>query len=281
MTGQDTNSAPAAGLRAALQSALEWWDDAGVDAPPVPAAPRARAAKSAAAIAPKKALNIPNAPAKSAPAPKPSSEQITAADADRFNKLIASATAISGASPTLEALYAAITTFDAGDLSVNARQAVIARGNPQAKIMFIGESPGRDEDIAGKPFVGRAGQLLDRMLAAIGLSEDNAYITNICNWRPINGRTPGPQEIELARPFIARHIELAAPQIIVAVGGLSVEVLTGQKGITKLRGQWQDYSVSDAMQTPLMPLYHPAFLLRRPELKAEAWRDLLAIKAKL
>lgn len=269
-------SAPAQsqGLRAALISALEWWDDAGIDTPPVPPAPKAKRA-------PAKPLNPAKlSPAKPAPTPKPNPAEITAAaDASR-EKLFAAAKAIAGSAPTLEALYTVINDFDAGDLSVNARGAVIARGNPESAVMFIGEAPGKEEDAQGKPFIGRAGQLLDRMLAAIGLNESNAYITNVCNWRPVNGRAPGPEELDLARPFIARHIELAAPKIIVCVGGTSLEVLTGQKGITKLRGQWQDYAAGDAA-IPVMPLYHPAFLLRRPELKAEAWRDLLAIKARL
>lgn len=262
------------GLRAALTAALEWWGDAGVDTPPVPAAPREKRQAPAA-------LNTAKlTPAKPVLKAKPNAAQVVAAaDAGR-EKLLASAKAIAGSAPTLEALYKVITDFDAGDLSVNARQAVIGRGNPNAGIMFIGEAPGKDEDEAGKPFVGRAGQLLDRMLAAIGLHEENSYITNVCNWRPVNGRAPGPDEIDLARPFIARHIELAAPKLIVLVGGVSLEVLTGQKGITKLRGQWQDYTASSTA-IPAMPLYHPAFLLRRPELKAEAWRDLLAIKARI
>ncbi len=269
---------PNTGLRAALTSALEWWDDAGIDCPPVPPAPRVRRASSPGA---KKSLNIPDLPVKSAPVAKPNAAQISAADEDRHAKLIASATAIAGAAPTLKALHEVIAAFDAGDLSVNARRAVIARGNPEAPVMIIGEAPGKDEDEDGKPFVGRAGQLLDRMLAAIGLDAGNSYITNICNWRPVNGHTPGLQEIDLARPFIARHIALAAPQIIVLVGGVSLEVLTGQKGITKLRGQWQDYTPAGGTPIPAMPLYHPAFLLRRPELKGEAWRDLIAIKDKL
>jgi len=262
------------GLRAALTSALEWWDDAGIDTPPVPPAPRARRA-------PPKPLD----PAKLAPSKqplkaKPSAAQVSAAaDADR-EKLLAAAKAVAGSAPTLEALYKVITDFDAADLSVNARAAVIARGNAGSGVMFIGEAPGKDEDMAGKPFVGKTGQLLDRMLAAIGLDEQSAYITNVCNWRPVNGRAPVEDELALARPFITRHIELAAPKVIVLVGGTALEVLTGQKGITKLRGQWQDYTAGEAA-IPAMPLYHPAFLLRRPELKAEAWRDLLAIKARI
>lgn len=263
------------GLRAALTSALEWWDDAGVDAPPVPPAPRVKRARA-------KPLDpVKLAPAKQPLKAKPSAAQVSAAADESREKLLAAARAVAGSAPTLDALYKVINDFDAGDLSVNARAAVIARGNADAGIMFIGEAPGRDEDDAGKPFVGRAGQLLDRMLAAIGLDETNAYITNVCNWRPVNGRAPGEDELALARPFITRHIELAAPKIIVLVGGTSLEILTGQKGITKLRGQWQDYAAGEAAVIPAMPLYHPAFLLRRPELKAEAWRDLLAIKARL
>ena len=147
--------------------------------------------------------------------------------------------------------------------------------------MVIGEAPGRDEDRAGKPFVGRAGQLLDRMFEAIGMGRGaegaNAiYITNILPWRPPQNRDPSPEEIAMMRPFIDRHVELAAPEILVLMGNISCQAMLGRRGITRLRGQWQE-----ALERPVMPMFHPAYLLRNPGAKREAWADLLSLKAKL
>ena len=146
--------------------------------------------------------------------------------------------------------------------------------------MIIGEAPGRDEDIAGKPFVGRAGQLLDKMMAAIELTEEQFYITNVVNWRPPQNRNPKPGEIEICRPFLKRHIELVSPKYILIVGGVSLTALTGLTGIMKNRGQWQTLSIA-GQDIPALPIYHPAFLLRQPALKKEAWRDLLDLREKL
>ena len=146
--------------------------------------------------------------------------------------------------------------------------------------MVIGEAPGRDEDIQGKPFVGPSGQLLDRMLGAIGLSSDDFYVTNVINWRLAQNRNPKPEEIETCRPFIEKHIELAQPKVLLLVGGLSMTAMTGLTGIMKNHGQWRDVTIAGTTY-PALPLYHPAFLLRRPELKKDAWRDLLSLRAKL
>ena len=170
--------------------------------------------------------------------------------------------------------------FDAGTLSDSARQCVFARGNPEADVMFIGEAPGREEDIAGKPFIGPAGQLLDKMLASIGLTEDTAYLTNVVNWRLPKNRNPTEEDIALCRPFLHRHIELTAPKVIMLVGGVSLTALTGASGIMKMRGQWQTVSVA-GKDIPALPIYHPAFLLRQPTLKKDAWRDLLALRERL
>jgi DNA polymerase len=144
--------------------------------------------------------------------------------------------------------------------------------------MFIGEAPGRDEDRSGKPFVGRAGQLLDKMLASIGLDRSrNAYITNVINWRPPDNRDPSPEEAAMCLPFLRRHIELADPGVIVLLGAVAARHVMGiSEGIMKSRGRWMEYRVADRM-VPVMPTLHPAYLLRQPAHKKLAWRDLQAL----
>ncbi|MCF6274601.1 MAG: uracil-DNA glycosylase [Robiginitomaculum sp.] len=253
-------------LKSALQASHAWWSDMGVDIPVVPPAP-----PSAAMSAAKKPRNTRKAPGiKSAPVPQ---------KIDTSEQLIKAAEQAKSA-PTLEALKTIIEGFDAGILSDHARNIVFARGNPDADIMIIGEAPGRAEDESGKPFVCPAGQLLDKMCAAIDLDETKLYITNVCNWRPPGNRNPDEAELNMCAPFIQRHIELIAPKLVVIVGGISLMALTGKTGIMKTRGNWQELNINDE-KTPAMPLYHPAFLLRRPELKKDAWRDLLAIRARI
>ena len=247
----------------ALKSVLDWWDAAGVDVPNVTLpAPRRKAAprKSPAAPSQKSATRAPQ----TAPTPKPSID----------------AAPIAAKAKTLAELKAAMDSFDAGTLSDAARQCVFARGNPAADLMVIGEAPGREEDMAGKPFIGPAGQLLDKMLASIGLTEETAYLTNVVNWRLPRNRNPSPEDIELCRPFLNRHIELAAPKVILLVGGVSMSALTGLTGIMKQRGQWQTVTIAGT-EIPALPIYHPAFLLRQPLLKKDAWRDLLALRERL
>lgn len=239
-------------MEAALRSLLDWYAEMGVDVPKIPATRPVRAKRPLAKTA--------------IPDPVQNSQKTSAIDLSKVR--------------TLDALRDTINAFDAGSLSDGARQAVFARGNPEAKLMVIGEAPGRDEDIQGKPFVGRSGQLLDRMLGAIALSENEVYITNVINWRPPQNRNPKPEEIELCRPFIEKHIELVQPEVLLLVGGISMTALTGLTGIMKNHGQWQRVSVAGKTY-PALPLYHPAFLLRRPELKKDAWRDLLALREKL
>ena len=187
--------------------------------------------------------------------------------------------AAQGAS-TLDALRAAMAAFDQCDLKKGARNLVFSDGIPGARVMLIGEAPGRDEDIEGRPFVGRAGQLLDRMLAAIDMGRDRAdapvYITNVLPWRPPQNRDPKPDEIAMMKPFLMRHIELAAPEVLVLVGNWSCQALLGKRGITRLRGEW-----TDVAGRPALPIFHPAYLLRSPEFKREAWADLLSLKARL
>jgi DNA polymerase len=171
--------------------------------------------------------------------------------------------------------------FEGCSLRLTAKQLVFADGNPAARVMFVGEAPGREEDLAGLPFVGRSGQLLDRMLGAIGLDRTCAYIANIIPWRPPGNRTPTPQESAICLPFVMRQIELANPDVLVCLGGPSMQALLGVKeGIRKTRGRWFAYHTG-TREIRAIPTFHPAYLLRSPLEKRYAWRDLLAIKRAL
>ncbi len=188
------------------------------------------------------------------------------------------------AAKSVEELRAAVEAYDGCGLKKFASSTVFADGNPKARIMFIGEAPGADEDRQGKPFVGVSGQLLDRMLGSIGLDRaTNAYITNLVFWRPPGNRSPTDQEIASCLPFVQRHVELVDPAVLVFVGGLSAKTLLAKTaGITKLRGHWYEYETPGMVRpVPCMALFHPAYLLRSPQQKRFAWRDLLAIKQKL
>lgn len=182
----------------------------------------------------------------------------------------------------LAALREAIAGFDRCDLKKGARNTVFADGNPAARVLILGEAPGRDEDLEGRPFVGRAGQLLDRMFAAIGLSRTSPdpaqalYITNVMPWRPPGNRDPEPAEIAMMRPFIERHIALVDPDVIVVMGNTPLIALTGQRGVLRARGTW-----TTALGKPMLPMTHPAYLLRTPIAKREAWADLLSIISRL
>ncbi len=174
-----------------------------------------------------------------------------------------------------------MNTFDGCPLKATAKSLCFYRGSPTARVMVIGEAPGREEDLAGKPFVGRAGQLLDRMLGAIGLAEADVHITNIVYWRPPGNRTPTPEEAQACRPFLDRQIELVEPQYLLTLGGPAAKaILDAHEGILKLRGRWREVQ-SAGRSIPVMPTLHPAYLLRQPEAKRQAWRDLMAFKAKL
>ena len=210
------------------------------------------------------------------PAPSP----ITAAPPSPDVAAMAAREAVKGIA-TLEDLRTTLDAFEGCALKGTAKQLVFADGNPQARIMFVGEAPGRDEDIEGLPFVGRSGKLLDRMLSAIGLDRSTVYIANIIPWRPPGNRTPTPQESQICLPFIQRQIELADPDILVCLGGPSAQTLLGiREGITKARGRWFSYQTGKR-EIRAMATFHPAFLLRSPLQKRLAWRDFLAIKKAL
>jgi DNA polymerase len=237
---------------------------------PPAAAPQQRAARVAPprSVAPAPA---PVRPAMSAP------RQLAAASPDA---LMAARTAARSAA-SLEELRATLAGFGGCGLKATAKSLCFYRGAVRSRLMLIGEAPGRDEDLAGKPFVGRAGQLLDKMLAAIGLSEANVHITNIVYWRPPGNRTPTPQEAQVCRPFLERQAELVAPDLVLLLGGAAAkEVLGVTDGIMKLRGKWREVTLGGRKVRALATL-HPAYLLRTPAAKRLAWRDMLAVKAAL
>jgi DNA polymerase len=183
-----------------------------------------------------------------------------------------------GAATTLDELRAAMLRFDGCALSKTATQLVFADGNPKARVMLVGEAPGRDEDIQGLPFVGRSGQLLDRMLAAIGLDRTAVYIANVVPWRPPGNRTPTPQETAVCRPFVMRQIELVDPDFLVCMGApAAAELMGNTQGILKFRGQWKEFDTGTRKIRALATL-HPAYLLRQPLQKRLAWRDLLLLR---
>ncbi|WP_343041051.1 uracil-DNA glycosylase [Nitratireductor arenosus] len=183
---------------------------------------------------------------------------------------------------SLEELRALLADFDGCNLKFTAKNLAFSDGDPTADVMFVGEAPGRDEDLQGLPFVGRSGKLLDRMLAAIGLDRGKAYIANVIPWRPPGNRTPTPLETEICRPFIERQIELAAPKVLVTLGGPSAKaLLRTQEGILRMRGSWRTHTTASGIEIPAMPTLHPAYLLRNPAHKRLAWRDFLALKLKL
>ncbi|VAW02748.1 Uracil-DNA glycosylase, family 4 [hydrothermal vent metagenome] len=224
--------------------------------------------------APVNRYEIPDKPAApikpQAPAPAAETDPVTVARA------------LASGATDLTALQGALTGFEHCELKRGARNLVFADGNAAARVMIIGEAPGRDEDREGRPFVGRAGQLLDKMLAAIDMARDAAdakksiYITNVLPWRPPQNRDPLPEEIAMLLPFLQRHVELIKPEIIVLMGNISCQAGLGKRGITRLRGQW-----AQAYNTPCLPMFHPAYLLRNPAAKREAWADLLELQARL
>ena len=209
----------------------------------------------------------PRAPAPAAPPP------LVAQDAK----------ALAAACNTVAELEQAVRVYDGCGLKKTATNTVFADGNPEARLMFVGEAPGADEDRQGKPFVGLSGKLLDRMLQAIGYDRTSVYITNILFWRPPGNRQPTPQEIQQCLPFVIRHIELVRPTVLVLLGGTSAKTILNQtEGILRLRGRWFEYRTDENLPViPAIPTLHPAYLLRSPGQKREAWRDFLALKLRL
>ncbi|UYN99573.1 MAG: uracil-DNA glycosylase [Devosia sp.] len=256
---------------AELLSVLDWYRAAGVDLavgeepidrfaqiPPAPATLPQRA----------KAMQEPGQTA------APAAGRAMGGDPGEARKLAASAA-------TLDQLRTILEGYEGCSLKFRATQLVFADGNPEARIMLIGEAPGAEEDRQGKPFVGRSGQLLDRMLGAIGLDRSSVYIVNTVPWRPPGNRTPTPEEMEICLPFLNRQVELVAPKLVMTLGGPAMQtVFKTSSGIIKMRGKWEKVSIGNH-DVDALPTLHPAYLLRNPAAKQMAWRDLLSLKQKI
>ncbi|KKB76546.1 DNA polymerase [Devosia soli] len=254
---------------AEMLAVLDWYRAAGVDLA-VGEGPVDRFAQPAMAPRP----NAPaRAPAATPTAPLPSATSAITGDPSEARRLAASA-------KTLDELRTLLEAYDGCSLKLRATQLVFADGNPEARIMLIGEAPGAEEDRQGKPFVGRSGQLLDRMLKAIGLDRTKVYIANTVPWRPPGNRTPTPEEMELCLPFLNRQVELVAPKLVMTLGGPAMQtVFKTSAGIIKMRGRWQSVAIG-SHDTEALPTLHPAYLLRNPAAKQQAWQDLLSLKMK-
>lgn len=297
MTQTEQNSSKAASLGAKMRSALLFFDAMGIEHP-IDDFAHDRFGESEKLVE----LSRPSIAAKSTPG-----NEATASGPERLeargsgqqtmpprttpsgpaiipeasSELIAQAQSCARNAQSLDELRAALEKFDGLVIRKTAKSLVFGDGKAGAKLMLIGEAPGRDEDQQGIPFVGRSGQLLNKMLEAIGLAREDVYITNVIPWRPPGNRTPTPAETNACRPFIERHIELVRPEVLVFLGAASAQQLTGAKeGILRLRGRWLDYRLNEKI-TPALATLHPAYLLRSPAQKRLAWRDFLSVKKRL
>jgi DNA polymerase len=251
--------------RAALLELLHWYLDAGADEA-IADMPLDRLAAVAQAPQPAQVRRTPVAAQMAVPAAGPALD----------------AKALAAATRNLNELEAAVRGFDGCALKKTAMNTVFADGVPGAGLVIVGEAPGADEDRIGRPFVGRSGQLLDRMLAAIGIDRTGCYIMNTLYWRPPGNRTPTADEVAACLPFVLRQIALARPKVLVLCGNAALQALLGKTGITRLRGRWQELVIPDLEgPVPTLPTFHPSYLLRSPVAKKQAWRDFLALQSKL
>lgn len=269
---------------AALEAILDFYAASGVDLA-LDETPHDRFAESNAVREPQRPpVPAPERPAAASPiagGPAMAAPALSTALSASGDEIAALARQSARSAASLEELRAVLAAFEGCALSKTAKNLVFADGNPAGRVMLVGEAPGADEDRVGVPFVGRSGQLLDRMLAAIGLDRTSVYIANIVPWRPPGNRTPTPLESAICQPFIARQIELADPAILVCLGGPASQALLGARdGILKTRGRWFDYDTG-LRQIKALATLHPAYLLRQPAQKRLAWRDLKSLKAAL
>jgi len=264
--------------REALQALLDFHVEAGVDIA-LEETPQNRFAEpKAAAPAPGKAAEPQPEPPRPAVPPRALPKMAAAASED----VAVMARELARDARSLEELEAILAAFDGCALKFSAKNLAFADGNPNGRVMLVGEAPGADEDRIGKPFMGRSGQLLDRMLAAVGLDRSQVYVANIVPWRPPGNRTPTPQEIAICRPFIARQIELASPEFLLCLGGPAAQNLLNVKdGILRTRGRWFTYKTEDGREIRALPTLHPAYLLRQPLQKRLGWRDFTALRRAL
>lgn len=244
---------------AELLAALDWYRAAGVDL-----AVGETPANRFASVTPERA--------------RPAARPVTEAPAPPTNADPAETRELAAKAQTMDELRAIMDGYDGCRLKLRATQLCFADGNPQAEIMLVGEAPGSEEDLQGKPFVGRAGQLLDRMLGAIGLDRTKVFIVNTVPWRPPGNREPSPEEMALCQPFLFRQIELVRPKILVTLGNVPTKALFATSvGITRMRGQWKELTLG-SHRVKAMPTLHPAYLLRQPATKQLAWHDMLSLK---
>jgi uracil-DNA glycosylase family 4 len=263
-------------LEAALLLQLSWGADEALDDAPHDR----RSGRGAVASAP---------PPSSPPLPRGQRDALATLPAPpaAAGGAVAEAEALAAAAGTLEALRAAIAGFGGLALRETATNLVFADGNPEAPLMLIGEAPGAEEDREGRPFVGASGRLLDRMLASVGLDRHGSgwgsfYVTNILAWRPPGNRNPTDGEIALSLPFVRRHLVLVRPRVILLLGAVAVRSLTGaREGITRLRGRWSEIPVAGVGTVPALATLHPAYLLRNPGAKKDAWADLIALRRRI
>ncbi|QQQ19507.1 uracil-DNA glycosylase [Brevundimonas vitis] len=254
---------------AATEALLAFWRDAGVDA--------------CYADAPIDRTHIAPPPAAKAVARATATVTPLPLSGAGLNDSVSEARRLATAADSLEALAKAVADFEGCPLrGMGARQSVFGRGDPAAPVLVIGEGPGAEEDERGEPFVGKAGRLLDRMLAAAGL-EGKVFITNTVFWQPPGNRTPSPAEQAVCAPFVERTFALMQPRAVLLLGGAaSKSVLQSDEGIMRLRGQWREWRLAEGnVSAPVMPTLHPAFLLRQPQTKKQAWADLLALAVRL
>ena len=260
-----------------FEELLGFYSEAGVDTP-LDDTPIDRFKQSAEIIkqvtASARETTVPQERENARPAPRHAPPQRISVEGQ-----VATAHELARKAKNLDELFEALKSFNGCTLKLTAKNTCFADGTPHSKLMLVGEAPGREEDLQGIPFVGRSGMLLNRILAAIGLKREDVYIANTIPWRPPGNRTPTPMETELCRPFIERQIELSAPEILVALGGPAMQVLTGVKnGIIRTRGQWLSHKLENGKTIPVMPTFHPAYLLRTPSQKKLAWADFLEIR---
>ena len=277
----DQDGGPAEFDAAQAAATLRWWRDAGVDFVLGDAPQRRFDREAVTAKETTETRRGPGERSRAAEPVPPAASIQPGGDGGPFAAAEA-ASELAAASPDLETLRQNMERFEGCPLKKTANQLVFADGAPGSRLMLVGEAPGAEEDRLGRPFVGRAGQLLDRMLASIALDRSQVYIANTIPWRPPGNRTPTPQETQTCLPFIRRQIELSQPEVLVCLGASAAQSLLGLKeGITRARGRWYSYKGDDGRVTPTLAMLHPAYLLRQPAHKRYAWADLRALAERL